>query len=117
MSPAMSVRHGRPLTQCTRPGCTRTVYTQGLDVCSQDVSYRFGVPWWRLREWVAQGYLKPEGGGSGTPRVWPEAELEVIRLMGRLTSAGLPVEFAARFARSGQRRFELAPGIYVEREW
>lgn len=117
MSPVKRTLHGRELAKCAKPGCTRTVHTEGPDVCSKDVAYRLGVPWWILNKWAEAGHLKPESAGSGSPRVWPAAELEVARQMGRLTNAGLPVEFAARFARSGEKRAELAPGIYVEVTW
>ncbi len=53
-------------------------------------------------------------GGSGSPRIWPQAELEVARVMGRLARAGLKVETAHRVARSGQSRHEISPGVWIE---
>ena len=62
---------------------------------------------------VKAGYLRPgrqwrgRKWGSGSPRIWPTAELEVARTMGRLTAAGLTLDAAHRIARSGESRAEM----------
>jgi len=68
-----------------------------------------------------RGLLKPghvqrrkRKGGSGSPRLWTAAELEVARTMGRLTAAGLTLDAAHRIARSGESRAEIAPGVWIE---
>ena len=69
---------------------------------------------------VKAGYLRPgrqwrgRKWGSGSPRIWPTAELEVARTMGRLTAAGLPLKTAHVVARSGESRAEIAPGVWIE---
>lgn len=106
------IRNGQ---KCAKPGCTSTVYSQGLDVCNRDVDYRLGISYQVLQAWVMAGYLHPiHEGTSGAPRTWPASELEIARTMGRLNAAGLSVKLAAQIARSGQRRTEVAPGIVIE---
>jgi DNA-binding transcriptional MerR regulator len=68
----------------------------------------------QLTYWVEQGFLHPAGnGGSGNPRAWPEAEVDIARRMGRLAGAGLPLEWSAQFARNSWPSGEIAPGITV----
>jgi len=87
---------------------------------SADIMYEAGITYRMLDFWERSGYLKPDriwrGGrrGSGSPRSWPKAELDVARRMGRLTRAGIPAALAAEIARSGQSRCEIAPGIWIE---
>ena len=73
-----------------------------------------GLTYRRLDYAVRHGLLKPGrvkrkkgNGGSGAPRIWPAAELEVARTMGRLTAAGLTLDTAHRIARSGEARAEM----------
>jgi hypothetical protein len=74
-----------------------------------------GTSYRSIDHWVRLGHLRPEGGnGAGDPRRWPEAEVEIAVRMGRLAAAGLPLEWAASFARDGVSARELAPGIRVE---
>lgn len=74
-----------------------------------------GITYRQLDHFVRQGYLKPShDGGSGHPREWTRAELDVARLMGRLSAVGIRLETAHRVARSGQCRAEIAPGIWIE---
>lgn len=67
--------------------------------------------------WATRGYLRPVKAkpGYGYPRQWPLIELDVARLMMRLTNAGLAVAVAAATARVAivQRLEEisLADGI------
>lgn len=88
---------------------------------SADIAWEAGITYRMLDHWVRRGYLRPghvqrkKGkAGSGSPRIWPQAEREAARVMGRLTRAGLKVEAAHRVARSGQSRYEAAPGIWIE---
>jgi hypothetical protein len=66
------------------------------------------------------GYLRPvrlergEGGGPGSPRVWPAGELQVARLMGRLTAASIPPSLAAVVARKWPEAQEIAPGVFIQ---
>jgi DNA-binding transcriptional MerR regulator len=89
-------------------------------VSSPDAVHLAGITYRQLDYWSRAGYLKPgrqwagNRYGSGSPRSWPEAELAVAKLMGRLTAAGLPLKTAHRIARSGQSRAEIAPGIVIE---
>ena len=74
-----------------------------------------GITYRQLDFWVRRGFLRPvHDGGTGRSREWTRAELDVARLMGRLTAAGLPLETAHRVARSGESRAEIAPGIWIE---
>jgi DNA-binding transcriptional MerR regulator len=64
-----------------------------------------------------KGLLKPlHVGGTGYSREWTHPELDVARLIGRLTApqVGLSLETAARIARAGAGRHEIAPGIVIE---
>lgn len=74
-----------------------------------------GISYRQLDNWVRLGHLRPVDPepGTGSPREWPEPELEIARRMGRLTAAGLPLAFAARMARDTWPAGELAPGIEV----
>lgn len=80
-----------------------------------------GLTYRRLDYAVRHGLLKPGrvkrkkgSGGSGAPRIWPAAELEVARTMGRLTAAGLTLDAAHRIARSGESRCEIGPDVWIE---
>ena len=74
-----------------------------------------GISYRQCDHWTRLGLLKPlHIGGSGTPREWTRAELDVARVMGRLVAAGLKPEPASRVARSPGRRCEIAPGVWIE---
>ena len=77
-----------------------TEYT-GLTYRQLDYATRRGL----LRPGHVQ--RKKRKGGSGSPRLWTAAELEVARTMGRLTAAGLTLDAAHRIARSGESRAEM----------
>ena len=70
--------------------------------------------------WTGRGFLRPERTwrgrrwGSGSPRIWSRAELDVARTMGRLVRARLSLEAAHEIARSGESRIKLGPGIWLE---
>jgi hypothetical protein len=69
-----------------------------------------GLSYRQLDHAVRKGYLRPQGGeGTGYPRTWPAAEVEVARIYGRLVLAGVTPAAAARVARGGA----LAPGIRI----
>lgn len=106
-----------------RPACTTCggpVGTTGLKVCAQHVRDELGITYRQLDYFARAGYLHPSRQwqgrkwGSGSPRIWPEEELAAARIMGRLTVLGLSLETAAKIARSGVPRHELAPGIFIE---
>lgn len=79
-----------------------------------EVTEQAGISVRQASYWTDLGFLRPEGdGGSGKPWRWPEAEAEIARRMGRLTAAGLPLEWAAQFARSDWPSGPLAPGITI----
>jgi DNA-binding transcriptional MerR regulator len=88
---------------------------------SADITFEAGITYRQLDHWVRRGYLRPEhvgknryGSSSGYSRYWTREELDVARVMGRLTAAGLTPTAAHRIARSGEPRAELAPGIQIE---
>lgn len=62
---------------------------------------RAGITYRQFDYWVRRGYLKvhSEGFGSGYPREVTLREVEVARLMGELTAAGIDVVAAHRLAR------------------
>lgn len=79
-----------------------------------ELAARAGVSIRQLDFWARTGRLQPEhDGGSGKAREWPEAEVEVARRMGVLTTAGLPLEFAARMARDSWPVCDIADGVTV----
>lgn len=87
---------------------------------SADIMYESGITYRQLDFWARAGYLRPDREwrgrrlGSGSARSWPKTELEVARTMGRLTRAGIPASLAASIARSGDRRHEIADGVWIE---
>lgn len=60
-----------------------------------------GVTYRQLDYWVRAGYLRPTvpTPGTGTARDWSPEEIEIARLMARLTAAGFDLAVAARVAR------------------
>jgi hypothetical protein len=89
---------------------------EGEAVCERHLKEELGLTYRQLDYWVRAGHLHPERPfeGSGIRRHWPESDLAAARLIGRLTSAGLSLEVAARVARSGQSRCEIASGVWIE---
>ena len=89
---------------------TAAVVTLGVANTEREL----GITYRQLDHWVRLGLLRPlHLGGSGNPREWTRAELDVAKAMGRLVAAGLRPEAASRVARSGGR-CEIAPGIVIE---
>lgn len=86
--------------------------TAGLSTA--EFAERAGISVRQAFYWAERDWLHPEGnGGTGNPWSWPEAEIEIARRMGRLTAAGLPLEWCAQFARNSWPQGELAAGIKV----
>lgn len=86
-----------------------------VNLGQHNVEREVGITYRRLDHWTRIGLLKPlHGGGSGNSRYWTRSELNVARIMGRLTAAGLSLEAAHEVARSGKPRTEIAPGIWIE---
>lgn len=98
-----------------RAGRSRSPEPEPL-MSSTDVMREAGITYRQLDYWTRQRCLVPERfrGGSGYERQWAPATVGVARLLGRLTATGLPLETAARIARSGASRHEIAPGIWLE---
>lgn len=73
-----------------------------------------GLTYRMLDLWTRHEYIHPDprrvGATSGTPRTWPEAELDIARYMARLVFAGVNPGAAARAARADG---VLAPGVRV----
>lgn len=82
---------------------------------SEELARSIGITYRKMDYWCKLGYLQPldPEPGSGYERLWPGAELEIARRMGRLAAAGLPLAFAAHLARDAWPAAELAPGITV----
>lgn len=102
--------------RCADPDCRVVVADDGLEVCTAHIPLQLGISYRQLDYWVRRDFLRPEDAspGSGYARRWPAAELDVARRMGVLTKAGLPLPWAARFARHDWPRGELVPGVVVE---
>jgi len=66
-----------------------------------DVLAVSGVTYRRLDYWARMNYVRPvnEKSGSGVHRVWPDVEVAITVLMGRLIEAGMTVPAAAVVAR------------------
>ena len=70
-----------------------------------------GVSYRQLDYWCRRGYLRPvHTGGSGAPRRWTQAEVDIAQLMARLVAAGLPPLVAEQVARG---KPDIGPGITV----
>lgn len=77
-----------------------------------------GLTYRQLDWWTTQGYLQPStpaGVGSGNARDWPDDELRIAALMGRLTKAGVTACVAARLARelTHHGRADLGDGLQL----
>ena len=113
----MTERQVPALPVCQR--CSAPVETD-TDLCVQCLCEDLGITYRQLDHWSRMGYLRPvrlergQGGGTGSPRVWPDGELQVARLMGRLTAASIPPSLAAVVARKWPAAQEIAPGVFVQ---
>lgn len=75
----------------------------------------------QVDHWTARGFLVPEArehARSGHPRMYPQTEVTVARIMAALVHAGVKVEAAAVAARSATTTsdgfaLELLPGVAV----
>jgi WhiB family redox-sensing transcriptional regulator len=88
--------------KCSASGCRHIVLCEGLDVCGGHVQEQLGITYRMLDYWARQGWLHPESRGTGYPRAWPQAELDIARRMGGLVRSGLTVAAAAEVARHGR---------------
>jgi DNA-binding transcriptional MerR regulator len=79
------------------------------------VMERTGASYRQLDYWIKQGWLHPVGGvGSGNPRDWSEAEVDVAARMVVMVAAGLSPEIAAKVARTEPGApFNLGRGVMV----
>jgi hypothetical protein len=98
-------------TETEAPGLLRTA----------ELAARAGLTLRQANYWYQCGYLVPAavplnkyGTGIGFALEWTAAELEIARLMGRLVAGGLTPAAAVRIARSGEARYEVSPGIWLE---
>jgi len=93
-----------------------TTHSAAIEAIAREV----GLTYRQVDYWARLGYLRPEhAGGSGNRRIWPPAELEVARQMGRLIAVGLDVAHAHDIARAaladrgGTAHIHLADGIWL----
>lgn len=106
-----------PPPVCQR--CSAPVETD-TGLCVMCLCEDLGITYRQLDYWSRLGHLRPvrmergKGEGSGSPRVWPSAELQVARLMGRLTAAGIQPSLAAVVARKWPDAEEIAPGVFIQ---
>lgn len=101
-----------PVTRCWT--CSAEIFAEGLPVCPRHVAGEFGISYRQVLHWVGLGHLRPRPSRPNnlkSPLRWPPAEVEVLRRMARLVNAGVALEVAARFARTGWPSGEIAPGI------
>ena len=99
--------------------CSAPVETD-TELCVLCLCADLGITYRQLDHWSRMGYLRPvrldrgRGGGTGSPRVWPPGELQVARLMGRLTAASIQPSLAAVVARKWPDAEEIAPGVFIQ---
>lgn len=92
---------------------TETVTAAVITLGVTNTERELGISYRQLDWWVRLGLLKPlHLGGSGNAREWTRAELDVARLMGHLTRAGMKPALAERLAR--ERCLEIAPDVRLE---
>jgi hypothetical protein len=74
-----------------------------VSVTSQEIVEKTGATYRQLDHWSRAGYLRPLNPqqGSGTPRLFPDGEVAVTRLMVVLVKAGL-LPAAAQLVARGQ---------------
>lgn len=74
-----------------------------------------GLTYRKIDYWTRKGWLQPaHEGGTGHNRDWPQTELQVADMMGRLVDAGIAVDIAALAARArvaGRKTILLGYGI------
>jgi DNA-binding transcriptional MerR regulator len=78
-----------------------TTATRPATFTSAEVCRQTGLSYRQLDSWNRMGYFAPlnDEPGTGHNRVWPQAELDVARMMARLVALGVTPEQAARVAR------------------
>ncbi|MFB4275786.1 hypothetical protein ACBJ59_10875 [Nonomuraea sp. MTCD27] len=118
----------RKTPRCTCPADSKLVFLGHLKTCPE-VADEFGqrveqltfqqvidrgLPLRAVAYWVDRGYLNPIMRGHGTPREWPQTELQAADLMRRLCDAGFNPAAASVIARSYaavQAPIRIGPGI------
>jgi hypothetical protein len=77
-----------------------------------------GISYRRLDYWCTLGLLehvpRGPGAGSGCDRQFTREQAGAATTMGRLVAAGMSIFLAAKVARSGEVRYEVAPGVWLE---
>lgn len=88
------------------------------DITLARVLERTGATYRQVDYWIRAGYLKVDSWGSGVWRSWPEPEIEIARLIVKLTAGGLALATAARVAREcvehGEVSVMLTEGVWIE---
>jgi hypothetical protein len=102
-----------------------TTATHPATFTSAEVCRQAGITNRQLRHWTERDYLRPQQHIRGFPKPgsqrpggfdfeWPQAELEVARMMARLVALGVTAQQAAKVARDPQQRWRwLADVIAV----
>jgi MerR-like DNA binding protein len=85
---------------------------------SAEVCRHAGITYRRLDYWCTHGLLehvpRGPGAGSGHDRQFTREQADRAVTMGRLVAAGVAIFLAAKIARSGEARYEVSPGIWLE---
>lgn len=67
---------------------------------TRDVMERTGLTFRQLDYWARKRHVHPQAiGGTGNGREWPETEIRVAELIGRMMSAGIELDKASIVAR------------------
>jgi hypothetical protein len=98
-----------------------TTATRPATHTSAEVCHQTGISWRQLDTWCRRGYLRAEqytpftrmAEGSGYPRHFPKAELDVARTMARLVLLGVTAQQAAWVARDPQQRWRWLADVNV----
>lgn len=72
-----------------------------MSVSAIELAQRAGITHRSLNYWVVRGYLKPDGGvtGTGNHHYFNGAEVRIAYNMAALVNAGVKPEVAAKIAR------------------
>jgi DNA-binding transcriptional MerR regulator len=84
-----------------------TTATRPATFTSAEVCRQTGLSYRQLDSWNRMGYFAPlnDEPGTGHNRVWPQAELDVARMMARLVALGVTTQQAAKVARDPQQQW------------
>jgi hypothetical protein len=77
-----------------------------------DLCEMAGITLRQADHWTRKGWIVADNAGCGTGhwRQWGADEVEIARIMGRMTAAGVSANRAAAAARNDGR---LAPGVRI----